>query len=417
MQPPIMPPRAEELLAPLLASLPAASISPQPPTALLPLLSPILRQRVQLLSSTSTSSSEPWLPLLCYDSSQSSKLQSLVRNERFEPHPVSGEVEIDWETELSTSYKRIDTETLQSLITLCDLQLCVKLIWCTNDELGGGDGWRIGEVSVFNPSDDEWGFESIGQAEDAFHSQPSYHYNNLNSYNRTNGTNTLLTPEAEVEDADDAYWAQYDNTPARTPAPKASPAPPSLSAVQRAAANVGDEESYYAQYASVQPAMDNHDPDEAQQNGDVESSLGRDEIARELQERNVRQFSHPTVDQEHELHSSSAAWSDDPAAQVYMNGHVQGMDGIDVDHVEGLAHPRPGSSTGSSGSDTVEKLERRAAARDSREQSETGIKQHIGTSIKSLYRLAKVAGIDRAEFERLVRTELDCLALMDEDDV
>jgi hypothetical protein len=85
--------------------------------------------------------------------------------------------------------------------------------------------------------------------------------------------------------------------------------------------------------------------------------------------------------------------------------------------MEGLAHPRPGSSTGSSGSDTVEKLERRAAARDSREQSETGIKQHIGTSIKSLYRLAKVAGIDRAEFERLVRTELDCLALMDEDDV
>jgi hypothetical protein len=417
MQPPILPPRAEELLAPLLASLPAASISPQPPTALLPLLSPILRQRVQLLSSTSTSSDEPWLPLLCYDSSQSSKLQSLVRNERFEPHPVSGEVEIDWETELSTSYKRVDTETLQSLITLRDLQLCVKLIWCTNDELGGGDGWRIGEVSVVTPFDEEWGFKSIGQAEDAFHSQCTSNYNHLSSYNRTNGTNSLLTPEAEEDDGDDAYWAQYDNTPARTPAPKASPAPPPLSAVQRATVSVEDEESYYAQYAHVQPAMDNHDPDEAHQNGDVESSLGQDEIARELQERNVRQFSHPTVDHEHELHSSSAAWSDDPAAEVYMNGHMQGVDGVDIDHMEGLAHPRPGSSTGSSGSDTVEKLERRAAARESREQSEMGIKQHIGTSIKSLYRLAKVAGIDRAEFERIVRTELDCLALMDEGDV
>ncbi|KAE9373341.1 hypothetical protein N431DRAFT_438638 [Stipitochalara longipes BDJ] len=411
MQPPILPPRAEELLSPLLASLPAASISPQPPTALLPLLSPILRQRVQLLSSTSTSSDEPWLPLLCYDSSQSSKLQSLVRNERFEPHPVSGEVEIDWESELSTSYKRIDTETLQSLITLHDLQLCVKLIWCTNDELGGGDGWRIGEVSVSSLSDDEWGFKSIGQAEDAFHNQPST-YNNLSSYNRTNGTNSLLTPEAEEEDDDDDYWAQYDNTPARTPAPKQSPAPPPLSAVQRAQVSVEDEERYYAQYASVQPAMDNHDPDEAQQNGEVETSLGRDEITQELQ-RSQREFSHPTIDQEHELHSSSAAWSDDPAGELYTNGH---MDGVDIDHMEGLAHPRPGSSTGSSGSDTVEKLERRAAARESREQSEVGIKQHIGTSIKSLYRLAKVAGIDRAEFERIVRTEMECLALMDEDE-
>jgi hypothetical protein len=416
MQPPILPPRAEELLAPLLASLPAASISPQPPTALLPLLSPILRQRVQLLSSTSTSSSEPWLPLLCYDSSQSSKLKSLVRNERFEPHPVSGEVEIDWETELSTSYKRIDTETLQSLVTLRNLELCVKLIWCTNDELGGGDGWRIGEVSVFNPSDDEWGYKSIGQAEDAFNSSSSTN-NNLSSNNRTNGTNSLLTPDAEQEDDDDDYWAQYDNTPARTPAPKQSPAPPTLSAGPRAQVSVEDEESYYAQYASVQPAMDNHDPDEAQENGEVESSLGRDEVAQELLQRRERQFSHPTVDQEHELHNSTLAWSDDPAGEIFTNSLSPTMERGDFDHMEGLAHPRPGSSTGSSGSDTVERLERRAAARESREQSETGIKQHIGTSIKSLYRLAKVAGIERDEFERIVRTELDCLTLMDDDDV
>lgn len=331
---------------------------------------------------------------------------------------MSGEVEIDWDTELSTSYKRIDTETLQSLISLRDLQLCVKLIYCTNDELGGGDGWRIGEVSVLSPSDGSWGFRSIGQAEDAFHSQPTNY--NLSSYNRTNGTNSLLTPEAE-EDDDDDYWAQYDNTPARTPAPKQSPAPPALSAVQRVSVSVEDEERYYAQYASVQPAMDNHDPDEAKQNGDVESSLGQDEIARELLERRERQFSHPTVDQEHELQNSSAAWLEghehDEFVAAVTNGHDHGLDGVDVDRMEGLAHPRPGSSTGSSGSDTVEKLERRAAARESREQSEVGIKQHIGTSVKSLYRLARVAGIDRAEFERIVRTELDCLALMDDDDV
>ena len=141
--------------------------------------------------------------------------------------------------------------------------------------------------------------------------------------------------------------------------------------------------------------MDNHDPDEAQQNGEVESSLGRDEVAQELLQRRERQFSHPTVDQEHELHNSALAWSDDPAGEIFTNGNAPAMERGDFDHMEGLAHPRPGSSTGSSGSDTVERLERRAAARESREQSETGIKQHIGTSIKSLYRLAKVAGIER----------------------
>ncbi len=272
-----------------------------------------------------------------------------------------------------------------------------------NDEGGGGSGWRIGEVIVLSPTDEPWGFRSIGQAEEAFHSQP---VQQLSNYNRTNGINSLLKPEAEEEDEDDAdYWAQYDNTPARTPAPKHSPAPP---AMQR---TLGDEDSYYAQYASVQPAMDNHDPDEATRNGDIESTLGKDEIAQELHQR-ARQFSHSTIDHDQELHNSSLAWNDDPAdPAVYANG-----ESMDDDRMEGLAHPRPGSSSGSSGSDTVEKLERRVAVKEAREQNEVGIKQHIGTSIKSLYRLAKVAGIERGEFERIVKTELECLALMDEDE-
>ena len=45
-----------------------------------------------------------------------------------------------------------------------------------------------------------------------------------------------------------------------------------------------------------------------------------------------------------------------------------------------------------------------------------GIKQHISTDIKSLYRLARSAGIDREEFERIVKTELDVIGFMDNDD-
>jgi hypothetical protein len=302
-------------------------------------------------------------------------LEQAVHNERLEPHPVSGEVEVDWEYDVDIRYKRVDQETLQAMASLRELGLDVKLVWCVGDELGGGDGWRIGEVSGLESTTSSWGESSITQAEETFKtSQPATH--TTNTRNGATG-DSIFTPE-DNEDDDDDYWAQYDNTPARTPAPKQpSPLPNGL--------NAHTEESYYDQYASVQPAMDNHDPDEAQQNGEVETSLGNDEITNELRQHlNTRP----------ELNSSSLATHESDTAPY-------------------VAHPRPASSTGSSGSDTVARLERRAARH---EQSEVGIKQHISTSMKSLYRLSRVAGIDREEFERLVRTELECLALMDEDD-
>ncbi|KAI6715591.1 hypothetical protein JHW43_001944 [Diplocarpon mali] len=394
MQAPIYPPRTEEILAPLLASLPAATISPSPPKALLPKLSPILRQRVQILSSTGP---EPWLSLLCYDASSAPKLEQAVKNEAFEPHPVSGEVELDWDN-VRSRYKRVDEETLQCVVSLLDIELGVKLIWCANDEIGGGDGWRIGEVNVLDSIEEIWGQSSIPDAERAFETLRTQ--GNQSSNTRKNGTNSLPTPDVEEEQDDDEYWAQYDNTPARTPASNHSPA------LQAMAVDGGldtqsteHEASYYAQYAGVQPAMDNYDPDEAQQSGSIESSLGKDEITHELHQHLT---THP------DLHNTSAAWSatDVEGPAVYNN----------IYRAEGLVHPRPGSSTGSSGSGTVAKLEKKAAAHAVREHSEVGVKQHISTSVKSLYRLAKVAGIEREEFERIVRTELDCLGLMDEDD-
>jgi hypothetical protein len=302
---------------------------------------------------------------------------------------VSGEVEVDWESEVHIRYKRIDEETLQALISLADLGLTVRLVWCVNDEFGGGDGWRIGEVGVLDGSESSWEASSISAAEDSF--ETTTH----GSTHKPSGANvdSLYTPD-EDEDDDDDYWAQYDRTPGgNTPAPKEDGSRP---APMTSTIPATDDDSYYAQYESVQPALDNHDPDEAAQNGEIESSLGKDEISRELRS-NLSASHHP------ELSETSAAWSESPP---YTNG-VKGQ-------VDGLVQPRPSSSAGSSGSETVERLERHAAGR---EQSEVGIKQHIGTSIKSLWRLAKVSGIERTEFERLVRTELDCLGMMDEDDV
>ncbi len=41
------------------------------------------------------------------------------------------------------------------------------------------------------------------------------------------------------------------------------------------------------------------------------------------------------------------------------------------------------------------------------------MKQHISTEIKSLFRLAQGCGIEREEFSRVVRTELQVLGVLE----
>lgn len=409
----IPPPAPDQLLPPLLSTLPAASVSHQPPAAILPFLSPILRQRVQILSATG-SAKDPWLPLLSYDTPKAGKLEQVVANDRLQPHPVSGEVEIDWQDEVELKYRRLDEETLQALAAIRDLGLGVRLVYCVGDKEGGGDGWRIGEVNVLDTLEQSgWEHHSIDGCEAAFQSSKTQQQQNGHS-SSVRTTDASGDKGEEEEDNDDDYWALYDNTPGRTPAPKRSPAP---NARNGAAADYlsrfqpqqpdsqEDEDSYYAQYASVQAAMDNHDPDEAQQAQEVETSLGRDEVAQELLQ-NLSSIPEPVAVPE--THSFDHYVAD------LTNGHAKDRS---QEEESPIFHPRPESSTPSTGSETVERLERHAAASSgsvSAEQSEMAIKQHISTSLKSLYRLAKVGGIDREEFERLVRTELDLLALMDD---
>ena len=431
MPPPLPPPSPRHLLPPLLASLPAAAVSSQPPTALLPLLSPILRQRVQLLSAATE---DPWLPLLCYDSEKASKLSQIAQSEKFEPHPVSGEVEVDWHSEVETRYRRVDEETLEAYVSLREYELSVKLLWCTGDQEGGGDGWRIGEVSVLDSSSTsnsaQHGWESIGEAEGRF-KETALNDSKLRDSDAlkpgygTNG-NTQPTVAPEDEDDDDAYWAQYDNTPARSPAVKRSPAPESLQNGSTSRAH-NSEDAYYAQYATVQPAMDNHDPDEASQNGPTESTLSRSSLTQEPHvspshyEHNHNHQHNHDHDHDPELSSSSHIWASSVLplpqpveAPAYASSFPSTFPPFPLLEPDAeVLQPRPASSSSSSSSQTVEKLENTAAALG---QSEIGVKQHISTSVKSLFRLARAAGMERGEFERLVRTELDVLSLMEEDD-
>ncbi|KAI0175606.1 hypothetical protein GGR52DRAFT_537383 [Hypoxylon sp. FL1284] len=383
----INPPDLQQVLGHVLHSLPAAALSAEPAENILPLLSPILRQRVKLLAS---SSADPWIRLLCYDVAKVPRLTEAAKSDRLEPHPVSGEVEIDWDYDAETRYRRVDEETLQALVALRDFNLAFRLVYCVGDPLGG-DGWKVGEVSVTeqpSPFSSFGGVSSIAEAERQFSQSNS-------KATQNNGLLTSRGPPAglggEDEDDDDDYWARYDATPARTPAVKRSPAPQSARGVSAA-----EEDDYYAQYDDVQPAMDNHDPDEEVNLQDIPPPLG-------LAARPGNAGANGSDEEEVEVNETQGTWTlANPPRSPSTHSRRSGDD-PNLLH----PHPRPASSAGSNAS--VEKLEAAAAKQ---EQNDFGVKQHVSRSIKSLYMLSRASGIDREEFERIVRTELDTLGLM-----
>lgn len=379
------------LLAPLLPALPPASISTQPAIGVLPLLSPILRQRVQLLSESST---EPWIRLLAYDTDKAARLSEIVQSGRLEPHPVSGEVEVDWEYDAKTKYRRLDLETLQALVVLEELELSFRLIYCVGDKDGGGDGWRIGEVSVVDktsPFGDFGGYSTIAEAERAHADE------------KASRTASVKAPTASIdqeadEDEDDGYWDRYDATPARTPANhtpavKRSPAPHTSQASQLDRFRTDSaEDAYYAQYDSVQPAMDAHDPDEEVEGFDVAPPLGLGTVV-------SKDNSQPR------LTEINGSWT---LAEPPRSPSIHSQN---EDRAAELLHPRPASSASSHGSRMVEKLEETAEKQGA---NEFGVKQHVSRSIHNLFLLARSSGIDREEFERLVKTELDVLGMIED---
>lgn len=136
--------------------------------------------------------------------------------------------------------------------------------------------------------------------------------------------------------------------------------------------------------------MDNHDPEEEQPEVGP-SSLNGDMLA-SLLRRQVNGF-------------------DDASSAPRTNGYEHGEVPSDA-AARSLSHPRPASASSGS-SDAVAKLEQEA---ESQSTYEVGVKQHIGTSIKSLFRLAKATGMSRVEFQAMVRTELELLDVTDMDD-
>lgn len=361
----IPPPDPHSLLPQFLACLPTAFVSPRPPPALDSLLSPILRQRVQLLSSTTISiSDETWLNLLCWDNEKASRIQGIVESTTFEPHPVSGELEIgDVE---NMTFKRFDLETLRAQLPLPEWDLTVLYLWC-GDEPENRD-WKVAELLPYDldlEHDPSWN-SSIVEATEAFKSRASTGELHLRS--------SHVNRQAKTTSADDDsdYWAQYDRTPGRTPS-QGSPGPGVSERLDGPS-----EQDYYARYGSVQPAMDPEDPTE--HNDAMESSTLNGDVLTSLNRRYER------------VHNT------DLRRPLTRDAEPQ------------LHNPQP-SPPPSQGSDTVAKLEETA---EKETFLEIGIRQHISTSVKSMYRLARSCGIDRDEFQRMIGREMEVLAMLEE---
>ncbi|KAL1603651.1 hypothetical protein SLS60_005239 [Paraconiothyrium brasiliense] len=385
----VPPPNARELLPPLLACLATANASRQPPPALLPLLSPILRQRVQLLAS------DDWLSLLCWDKETASRLPEIVGNLHVEPHPASGEIEVEDPDQIL--YRRSDAETLHAKLVLGEYGIVPTYLWCT----GGDEGnrWELSELRGIQDMDDgtEW-FQGMSEAADA-----GFRRKSANTNGATNQPVASLRPEPQPqqhndeEEDDGSYWAAYDRTPGRTPH-KQSPAPPTNPRVQ-----IGPTQSeleYFARYASeVQPAMDPHDPDE-EVTGPGESTLNGDSFGFAQQENSesARQLPDTSID----TNNVNGDRRDSPYDKP---NHIESVD----NQYNDLNHPRPASSASTN---SVEKLEREA---ENHSQAELAIKQHISTDMKSLFRLARASGIEREEFERIIKRELEILPLLEQD--
>lgn len=387
----IPPPNYRNLLPPLLACLPTAFASPRPPPALFPLLSPILRQRVQMLAATGSSSTDSWLPLLCWESVRAERLVSIVESGAFEIHPASGE--IDFGDIQAIQYKRFDEETLRANLSLADLGLSVTYLWHPTDQEGDESGWLVSEVSPIEEQDHNlagWS-SSIREANDMAEklradslqngAGPGLKARSMQG-NEHNGQNATPDDREEDDEDEESYWAQYAATPGRSPGQKTSLLEIEGSKREDHQASTSDAQ-YYARYAHVQPEMDDNDPSE--HHGTLgEFTLNGDAIYSPLK------------------HTVAFNQARQPAqvskfAEAGMNCEVK---------YRRLSSP-------SSRSTAVSRLEDSAVAQSA---SEVAIRQHVGNTIKSLFRLARGAGLDREEFNDLVRRELDILSLIAEDD-
>lgn len=306
-----------------------------------------------------------------------------------EPHPVSGELEL--EEVRPAKYRRLDEETMQAKLEVDQFEILPVYVWCDKDDHGGTEpGWKLADLrtSEDNEDDAEW-FDSQPEANDA-----------ARIHSSTGQQSSVPQVETIQASEDDDYWNAYDKTDEERTTAEPSAA---------AGAKTTDAD-YYARYGEeVQPAMDSHDPDEAD-GAPGQSTLNGDSL---LQAESARAPSSQAIAEQADYLRSlqpHSSWKpQDSAFQTAMEQSINGE--------QELSMPRPISPSGSHSS--IDKLEERAAKMstrsDSSDRAQLSIQQHISTDIKSLFRLAKANGMSRTDFSDIVQRELGVLSILDDE--
>lgn len=333
-----------------------------------------------------SSASDSWQSLLCWGSSEAEWLVNIIKGKPFELHPVSGEFDIGDIQELL--YRRLDEETLYARVAIPDLGLIVVYLWCEGGHEGVGADWRASEVKPLEGLSEDtsngWS-PSIPEAEAKWREKVE-----INGPSEVLSIPTIQEPQSAepgaIEDDEDTYWARYDFTPGRSPGPRPSginqTAPVNITLDSSRAGPTTSDDEYYARYEKIQPEIENDDPSQDRKVlGD--SSLNGNAVV-------------PCTDQV-------------PLSPPYGSLRLSLLHTIsssDAKIEDSMINHSPASPT-------VARLEESA---ETISQGEMAIRQHVSTTIKSLFRLSRAAGMDRLEFDELVRTELDTLGLLEEDD-
>lgn len=304
---------------------------------------------------------------------------------------MSGEIEY---RDVDINYRRLDEETLQARLVMTDLDLVVIYIWCERDQEGGGDGWRVSEVTPLDSKEDgsvsaAWR-DSVQEADQKSGEriiaealrQQKVAVQGLPVMKGLNGNDIR---DIKEDDDDDDYWAQYDDTPAKTSATKRSPGTSVLPQVNGRARTTSEAE-YFAQYSQVQPDMDNDDPSEDR------TTFGKTSLNGNVMSSSIS-------------HAPPVNGISSEKSQKAINGTSDTVTECKID--------QPRASSPTAVSVAVSRMEDSAELQSN---AEIAIQQHVSTSIKSLFRLSRSTGMERQEFDRLVRTELDTLDMMELDD-
>lgn len=192
-----------------------------------------------------------------------------------------------------------------------------------------------------------------------------------------NGTLVNGTGPEEVEGDDDGYWAQYDKTPGRTPAIQS---PRHGVDGSPETGDTAAEDAYFEQYSQVQPDMDNDDPSQDRETLG-ESSLNGNVLGSITQR------------------AASGTQREIPSSTLTSH----------------LIAPRPTESSTDSPGILPERVSQLEDSATLQSNMEVAMRQHVSTTVKSLFRMCQRAGMELPEFDEMIRTELQTLTMLSDD--